>query len=506
MFRRLIRGVLFAVLLWQCTASGETRKIDGLASVREQISRHDYASAEATLWAILSREPDNKQALFLLGKIRFEQDRLSEAEALFRRAVQIDPADHEAVRELCSVLAREEKDDQALEILRSAIKDRPADRSLRIQLARVYVDQKKYSDAASELQDVSSGRLPPDALPLQAAVLLAKGDGAKASALASSLPADSETRLDFAKVFIDFNQPDVARDILEGAPAKAKTTEKFLYLMGVAEGKLGNSEAANGLLNRALKANPKSVASLLALGEIAAARKQYQDAVTFFERAHDTDPESRRVYRDLIQAGIDSKSYPLAQKYALDLEKKSSLPQDAYFSAAALLQARDFEAAERIFRKYLESNSNDAKAHMGLGIALLNQEHTTEAKSELDRAIALDPKLADAEYFLGVISLQKDDSEVARQHFEHVVAAQPSHAAALFNLGLLAFRAGELERARNYWESSEKSDSTNPELHYQLSLLYNRLGLKEQAQAQLERFRALKPSIQPKGGFPDQQQ
>jgi tetratricopeptide (TPR) repeat protein len=506
MFPKPISGVLFAALLCQPSVCAESPKADGFASIREQIARHHYDQAETSLWSIISREPENKQALFLLGKIRSAQNRLPEAEALFRRVVQIDKADDRGLEELCSVLLLEEKGDEALEIVQNAITNRPTDPDLRVQLARIYVDQKRYSDAAAILQKLPAGKLNVNTIPVRAAVSLGNGDRPGARSLISRLPVDSEIRMIVAKVFIDFDDPNFARELLANVPARTKATERFLYLMGVAEGKLGNSETANGFLKQALKGNPKSVVSLLALGEIAASRKQYSEAISYFELAHQADPESRMAYRDLIQAAIDSNSFPVAPKYSLEFEKKSSRPQDLYFSAAALLQARDFEAAERIFRKYLEVHSDDAKAHMGLGIALLNQERASDAKPELEQALKLDPKLSDAEYFLGVMALQKDDSDVARLHFEHVISAQPSHPAALFNLGLLAFRAGDLERARSYWESSEKSDPSNPELHYQLSLLYNRLGLKEQAQAQLERFRTLKPSIQPKGGFPDQQQ
>lgn len=506
MFRRRISAVLLAVFVCRLPLSAETAKPDGYAAIRKQIALHNYEQAETSLWAMIAREPDNKQALFLLGKIRSEQNRLPEAEALFRRVVQIDSADANALQELCSVLLFEDKSDEAFAIAQDAVKKHPGDSTLRLQLARIYVEQKKYGDAAAILREMPPGKMSTGAIPLQAAVLLGNGERNQARTLAVGLPVGSEARLDVAKVFLDFNQPDVAREMLAAAPPKTKTTERFLYLMGVAEGKLGNSEAANELLNRALKVNSRSIVSLLALGEIAASRKQYAEAIRFFERAHDTDPESRTAYRDLIQAAIDSGSYPLAQKYALEFDKKSSRPQDQYFSAAALLQARDFEAAERIFRDYLQSHSDDPKAHLGLGIALLNQEHASDAKAELEQALKLDSKLSDADYFLGVIALQKDDSGTARHHFERVIAVQPNHPAALFNLGLLSFRAGELERARTLWEASEKADPSNPELHYQLSLLYNRLGLKEQAQAQLDRFRALKPSIQPKGGFPDQQQ
>src|SRR5436305_15242964 len=67
-----------------------------VAIARAKINRGDIESAEEILWGALSSEPDNEPALTLLGIVREKQIRYGEAEALFRRAIQLNSRSLEA--------------------------------------------------------------------------------------------------------------------------------------------------------------------------------------------------------------------------------------------------------------------------------------------------------------------------------------------------------------------------------------------------------------------------
>src|SRR6266550_72115 len=91
--------ILIAVLLFivvpgfsqQAKSSADSKSKSPLAAARTHLSRHDLKSAEDSLWAILSSDPNNSEALLLLGMVRGEQQRYPEAEALFQRVGQLDP-------------------------------------------------------------------------------------------------------------------------------------------------------------------------------------------------------------------------------------------------------------------------------------------------------------------------------------------------------------------------------------------------------------------------------
>src|SRR5207253_11454036 len=66
-----------------------------------------------------------------------------------------------------------------------------------------------------------------------------------------------------------------------GAPPDAQ----FLYYRGLAEFKTGKAADAEKTFNAAVKANPKDAASLLYLGQIALARRDFDAAISALNRA-----------------------------------------------------------------------------------------------------------------------------------------------------------------------------------------------------------------------------
>src|ERR1700746_1068727 len=80
-----------------------------VATARAEISRGQLEAAEKTLWTVLSSYPNQPEALTLLGIVRGRQKRYAEAEALFRRVLQLAPQSLVAHRNLASALIAQNK-------------------------------------------------------------------------------------------------------------------------------------------------------------------------------------------------------------------------------------------------------------------------------------------------------------------------------------------------------------------------------------------------------------
>ena len=502
MFRRRINGLALALLAIGPLAYSQPRNTDQLTKVRQQIKAQKYEIAESLLWPIVSADPTNSKALLLLGDVRLGQKRYPEAEALFRRVLQLDSPNREAVRKLASSLLLQNRLSDAAQFLEEAVAEPGGDLSLRIELAQVYVRQSDYPKAASIFQRVSRSAIPAEAIPSLAAAMLGSGDRTGIEELPSRLDGNKEATLELAQVLIKFKEPSLAIDTLLKIPTSSRKEARVLYLKGTAEAMLGHAESAIASLNESLRIDPKYAPSLRALGEIYAARKQFPQAVSHLERAQEADPELLPVYRELIEVSMASGLHGLAEKYAFELEKRSSAPGDLYLSATALLQEREYESAERIFKAYLVHDPDDAKAHLGLGLSLLNEQKFPEAQSELERAIAIDSTLIEAEYSLGVTALKEGNQQKALEHFQHVLKVQPQHAAALLDSGTIYLQEGDLQKAKESLEASELADPEVPDTHYQLSLLYKRLGNADEARQQMDKFQSMKQAARNKGKAP----
>lgn len=157
-----------------------------------------------------------------------------------------------------------------------------------------------------------------------------------------------------------------------------------------------NLAKAEEAYQAALKANPKSVAVLNALGDLkrrelgsaaeasfdAAATSRYDAAIPFYTRALKLEPGSYDAH------------YGLGVSY---------------------LNSNKPDAAIEHFRRATRADSRSAVAYLGLGRALLNAERTEEAAEALNTAVRLEPKLRQGFFLLGRAYQKLGKMDLAKQ-------------------------------------------------------------------------------------------
>ena len=114
------------------------------------------------------------------------------------------------------------------------------------------------------------------------------------------------------------------------------------------------------------------------------------------------------------------------------------------------------EEAMGHFQAVLDRSPDHAEAHMGMGIALMSAERSEAAVPWLDRAIALNGRLAEAWNARAVLHAQKEQWAQAITGWERAVAAAPELSDAWFNLSLAYRQTGsnaKAMRARQRYEA-----------------------------------------------------
>ena len=493
---RLI-AILLTGALVLCSASTwpqeqRTSRPSSLATARAQISHSQLDDAEKTIWTVLSSDPNQPEALALLGIVRGRQKRYAEAEALFRRVLQLDPKSLVAHRNLAEALIAQDKTDPALEEYTEVVKLSPHDYSAKVELARLHLGRGEFAEALSNLESIPKDHFPPDAIPAQAAALLGLGRREQAVPLIPRVKQSPSLAADLAEVFLNGNAPQYAIQAIDEAIAGSPhPPARLYYLKGRALQATGNSPAALSSLQQALARDPKSVDALLALAALEASRKNDAKSVDLLKRAYALQPDSPAVLRPLVVEGIKAGQRKTALGAAHVLANKSQNLDDLYVAAAAMIEGQDFETAASIFEKYVSQRSNDSKGFLGLGIAQLGQQHYEEGKKALERSLQIEPNQADAEYQLGVLADRKGDAAEALQHFERAVELQPQHAKALASLGEQYLQAGELAKADTALERSVSINPNDAKGQYNLALVLSKLGKSEEAKKHMERSRAL---------------
>jgi adenylate cyclase len=192
-------------------------------------------------------------------------------------------------------------------------------------------------------------------------------------------------------------------------------------------------------------------------------RKTFEQAITYFKKALEHDPNYSQAYACLGFAHIfdyqnrwtddPDSSLPLANQYAREaIEKDPNEPLARCASAMAASSEKDLDRARSEIDVALSLNPNFALAHNLRGSNRIYSGQPLEAIPEIEQGMRLDPALSSQFlHFLGMAYLLAEKYETAaallRQRIMLVPRTDFSRALLASALGHL----GEFEEARQVW-------------------------------------------------------
>ena len=497
-------GSVFLTLPVVCAQkAAPAAKAAPLAAAKAQLDKGKLDAAEEELWKILGTNPSNEQALTMLGVIRGRQQRYPEAEALFRRVLQINPRDAGVARNLAGALLVQDKADEAVQQYGNAIKLSPQDAGLRIELAQIELGRGNFGAALSALDGIPAARFPVDAIPLKAASLLGSGRGADARKLIPQTGRSPAVALALAVVFVKGNEPDAALQTLALIhPVPKDMAAQVSFLKGRALRQRGQAGEAMSSFRDATTADPRSAEALMGMAETLSAQNKHAESAAVLQKAREANPESLDALRHFIAEAMLAGQNDRALQAAQDLQRKSTELGDRFLVASVMLQQKQYLPATHILEDYIAQRPQDAKAHLGLGIAYLSLLRYPEARQSLERSLQLDANLPEAEYQLGLLTNQEGKRPEAIQHWKRAVELQPGHAQALFSLGTVYLESGELAEAERAFAGAVASDPANMRAEYNLALVQNKLGKSEEAKRHFEHYRKMQEQEHSENGNP----
>ena len=134
-----------------------------------------------------------------------------------------------------------------------------------------------------------------------------------------------------------------------------------------------------------------------------------------------------------------------------------------------------------------------ARALVALGIALAETGRAAEAESAFQRALAREPRNAEAAFNLGTLLLRAGRAPDAAAWLGRACEWSPGDAAAWASLGLARARQGDEPGAGESWRRALAIDAREPDALFNLALWSARRGDVPGASALLQRFLALPP-------------
>ena len=157
-----------------------------------------------------------------------------------------------------------------------------------------------------------------------------------------------------------------------------------------------------------------------------------------------------------------------------------------------LIQSGDDEGGIAALREAVRISPDYADAHDNLGAAL-TPTNVKEAIGELEKAVALAPNSAKAQFNLAVAYGASPSLGPAKEieQLRKVIALAPTFARAHLALGKALLRDGKVTDAVTALEEAARLEPQSGESHYQLGLALARGGRADEAAAQLKKGREL---------------
>lgn len=204
-----------------------------------------------------------------------------------------------------------------------------------------------------------------------------------------------------------------------GAEAQ-NDSAKYYFNLGMKEKAERRHLVSYKLIEKAISFYPKYEEAYVELSEIAMEMKQLDNAKTALTAAHEINPKNELVINKLV---------------------------------AMLFNYRQYDNAIALAKTCLSCTSADRI----IGISLYNKEDYLEASTYLKRAVAADPKDAEAMYTLGRTLLDMELYKEAVVYYQKAISLDPGKLNWLYELGLIYYNNEDFAYAADCFENAAKA-------------------------------------------------
>jgi len=153
----------------------------------------------------------------------------------------------------------------------------------------------------------------------------------------------------------------------------------------------------------------------------------------------------------------------------------------------------DLKGAAAAFQIVTEADPNNPDGWVNIGRCAVQEGDMTRARVVLEKALAIAPNLARANFFYAKVLRADGDYDGAAARLRMVLARYPRDRVALNDLGRVLFLQRKYDEAVKVFESVLAIDPEDLQAHYNLMLCYSGLGngkLAKEHEARYLRFKA----------------
>jgi tetratricopeptide (TPR) repeat protein len=407
-------------------------------------SAGDTEAALAPLRKAANLGTHDVQPHLVLGAALDRLGQTPHAEREWRAALAIDPGSAAALDGLSSDLLSDKDYAEAITLLEQPARREKPTPLQSLNLGMAYARTLQLNEAARVLREGLDAAQDSLALADELAVVLMLLDRPEEAEtiLAAALalhPADLNTKVLYLRVLIS-SKSDTAQQFGRKLLLAAPHNWEVLYLNAQLEIRSGEFFHARAHLEQSVALKRDYFPSDEALGNVLSNLKDFSGAKQHLQKAielGDTEPavqyELAMVLKSLgetEQAQEKLRTFQAMRKAEAD----QTLAVSKIESGDRAMASGDAASAVALYREALADDPNEARVAYKLAKALEKTNDLTGERAELERAIELNPNLAEAQNQLGYLTGRSGDLAQAEICYRAAIKASPSYLVAWINL------------------------------------------------------------------------
>jgi len=229
-------------------------------------------------------------------------------------------------------------------------------------------------------------------------------------------------------------------------------------------------------LNKKLIKRYKNIPVLFNLqGAALAGNNQHDQAIEFYKKAIDLEPQNEEIYRNLSKSLIVLEKFDDAIKYLEKAISINSTNPDAYFNLGlAFSEKKLVETGIKNFNIALAQQKNFPECYYNLGNLHLNTGDIKQAIIYYNKALALNKYYYKALNNKGVAFIKLHKFDKAIGHFNQALTIKSDYPEILSNLGIVFMEKKEFEKALEFFNKALKVNGNFFNAHVQKLFIQRR--------------------------------
>lgn len=382
--------------------------------------------------------PVNTQALLQQASSLHVQGDLEQAEALYHQVLSIEPNNADALHLLGFLAHQLEFHEEAIELIKKAIKASPKHALFHNNLAKVYAAAGKPEKAEKSYRN---------SLKIN--------------------NSDPDVMNDLGNLLVQLKKPKKAEQLIRKA-IKLKPEEAIFYNnLGTALRDQFKADEADEAYRRAIEINPEFAGAMTNLGIVLSSRNKLDEAIALFEHALEIDPNNAHAHNNMADVFVKQRKMSNAVRHYIEASETDPNNARIFENLGrTLMRMKLYSEAIIELSRAMELDSTNSATFVNFGKVLRYLGKFDQSREFLEASLEDRPDDMDLKDNLSMVYLAGHQYDKSIAMLDEILALHPDDGGAVSNLGFVLHMKGMIEEAFKLFKKAIKLKQDDPQVQF----------------------------------------